>query len=136
MPITVLDNARGFETGVESANRIYDRINSYAQNQMKLAAENKLAMINNASAEKRSIYERYGVEDVANNPFVSNALSTLDSRITGNTEDYNAILKTSPTADSPSAGLATGQNMYGLITKQSKLTPEQRKNMGLPEKGK
>ena len=133
MPITVLDYARGFETGADSANKIYDRINSYAQNQMSLAARNKEVMINNASAEKRSIYERYGVEDVANNPFVSNTLNTLDARITNNTQDYNSILKTSPTADSPSAGLATGQNIYGRIAKQPGLTAEQRKNMGLPE---
>lgn len=117
MPITILDNARGFETGVESAHNIYNRINSYAQNQMNIAAQRRLTMMNNASAEKRSIYEKYGANEISSNPFIQQTLTDLDLRQTRNAENIGKQIKYSPTFDSPVAGLAAGQNMWGNIEK-------------------
>ena len=99
MPITVLNNAEGFDTGADSANKIYDRINSYAQNQMNIAAQKNLTVMNNASAEKRAIYAKptYGAGD-------EQALKDQDTRITqANTNIYDT-LSNSPTYDSPVAG--------------------------------
>lgn len=99
MPITVLNNAEGFDTGADSANKIYDRINSYAQNQMNLATQKNLAMMNNASAEKRAIYARPEIKegDVA-------ALKDQDTRITQSATNIYDTLSNSPTYMSPVAG--------------------------------
>ena len=104
MPITVLNNAEGFNEGVDSANKIYDRINSYAQNQMNLAAQARVAAMQAASRQYEALAPAFARAKLDGSTALDKAWGDIGANIDANRDEITKAIGISPTFDSPVPG--------------------------------